>query len=842
MAPLRLKLLGGFEARLATGEGIELRSQRAQAVLAYLAMQPGRAQSRGALADLLWSDRDDAHARSCLRQALTALRKALRAVEPSPLAIDRNAVTLEPTSAEVDVVAFEALVAEGSPEGLAQAAELYAGDFLAGLAVHAPVFEDWLRGQRARLRGLVIGALGRLLADQAETGLRDEAVALAGRLIALDPAHEPAHRTLMRLYAQAGQREAALRQYQTCRKLLRREFAVEPDAETEQLVAAIRNGMPEPAARAVDAPAASRPAPVLSEHGGEAANEAVFDERGAGARGPWRWRRAALAAVLAVFAAGGLAAWLWPWESRVEPASEAKMAFPLPDRPSIAVLPFANLSRDPEQDYFAEGLTDDLITELAKLDGLFVIARNSSFAYKDKPVAIRQVAEALGVRFVLEGSVRRAGGQVRVNAQLIDALSGFHLWAERYDDSLDKVFALQDKIARDVAAALGMTLPAGMRAGVASALTGNPAAYDAFLRGWQYARIYDATEHAKAIAHLERAIELDPGYGRAYAALAHVYWLTFAAGWQKSLGLTQKEVMDLTVHYLRRAMKHPTPLAHSVALHVHYIRGEYEQGFAAAKKAIASGMADADSYDAMVKAYLYTGRPAEALEVLERGARLDPLNPKSFIWRRGQVLYHLGRFEQAAEQFRLALEVGDDFTDTHMYLAAAYGQLGKADEAQAEIARIKNKQRAEAWSYSVLSVDSWAFKSEKIRRQFRVGLRKAGLEEIPWGFDPGSPDLVRGADLRAVYVGRTIKGTDAQSGQDRWISIARDGMATSRIGDLVDTGVVDGWRDDKLCIWWQGEGRVCVVTFRNPNGAPERFDEYLYVYFGGVIPFSPIEE
>ena len=208
----------------------------------------------------------------------------------------------------------------------------------------------------------------------------------------------------------------------------------------------------------------------------------------------------------------------------VEPASVEKMAYPLPKKPSIAVLPFNNLSREPEQEYFCDGMTEDLITDLSKISGIFVIARNSTFAYKEKPAKIRQVAEELGVRYVLEGSVRKADKQIRINAQLIDAVTGHHLWADRYDGNLDNVFALQDKITQKIIGALAVKLTANEKKQISFRGTDNIDAYDALLQGWDYYLRSTPDAFRQAIPFFEKAVELDPNYGVAYAALALTYW------------------------------------------------------------------------------------------------------------------------------------------------------------------------------------------------------------------------------------------------------------------------------------------------------------------------------
>jgi len=206
------------------------------------------------------------------------------------------------------------------------------------------------------------------------------------------------------------------------------------------------------------------------------------------------------------------------------------MAFPLPDKPSIAVLPFANMSGDPDQEYFADGITEDIITDLSKISALFVIARNSTFAYKGNAVEVRQVAENLGVRYVLEGSVRRAGDQIRINAQLIDATTGGHIWADRYDGMLTDVFSLQDTVTRKIVAALAVNLTDEEEIRQTQRHTDNADAYDAFLQGWEYYQRFSADDFAKAIPYFERAIQLDPEYGRAYAALTLVYWESVRQG------------------------------------------------------------------------------------------------------------------------------------------------------------------------------------------------------------------------------------------------------------------------------------------------------------------------
>jgi TolB-like protein/class 3 adenylate cyclase len=336
------------------------------------------------------------------------------------------------------------------------------------------------------------------------------------------------------------------------------------------------------------------------------------------------WKRMALAAaVVVLIAVAGVSLWLRPWQETVEPASVERMAHPLPDKPSIAVLPFTNMSDDPKQEYFADGMTEDLITDLSKISGLFVIARNSVFTYKGKAVKVRQVAEELGVRYVLEGSVRKAGDQVRINAQLIDAATGGHLWAERYDGSLTDIFGLQDQVARKIVAVLAVQLTAGEQQRVARKETEVPEAYDAFLQGWQHYLRQNPENFRTAISYFEKAVELDPEYARAYAALAATYMQVSKRFWHTKVGLRYlHDPRFLAEEFLQKALLDPTPLAHQVAAGMLSQQGRHEEAIAEAERAISIDPNDADGYIALAGALSLAGRPEEAHQLVQQAMRL----------------------------------------------------------------------------------------------------------------------------------------------------------------------------------------------------------------------------
>jgi TolB-like protein/class 3 adenylate cyclase len=449
-------------------------------------------------------------------------------------------------------------------------------------------------------------------------------------------------------------------------------------------------------------------------------------------------RRTAVAAIIIlIVVAGGLAGWNFYLHKskRIEVANLDKMAFPLPDKPSIAVLPFTNMSGDPEQEYFSDGITEDLITDLSKISELFVIARNSVFTYKGKPVKISQVAEELGVRYVLEGSVRRAGDQVRINAQLIDATTGGHLWAERYDGMMENVFALQDKITQKIVAALEVTLTAGEEQQTAGRETSDPAAYDAFLKGWAHFRRKTPEDFTKAVPYLDEAVERDPNYSRAYAALAAVYWESSRYRYQKYLDMNRAEADLMANIYLAEAMQDPTPLAHYIASDIHRYFSRHQKAITEATRAIALDANDPIGYYAMASALIWAGNPVDSAEFIKKAMRLDPHYPPDYLYHLGKAQFFMGRFDEAAATLEEVKRRFPDYNWAFFYLAAVYGHLGREQQAKSAI-KIFNERMAKAGSRFTISlqwIDAWSFKKRKDIELLREGLRIAGVPEKPSG-------------------------------------------------------------------------------------------------------------
>ena len=456
------------------------------------------------------------------------------------------------------------------------------------------------------------------------------------------------------------------------------------------------------------------------------------------AKPAWRLIGGAVVAVLILVGVG--LAWWQPWVPREEPASVERMAFPLPDKPSIAVLPFTNMSGDAEQEYFVDGMTEDLITDLSQLSGLFVIARNSVFAYKDKVVKVKQVAEELGVRYVMEGSVRRVGNQVRINAQLIDATTGGHLWAKRYDGSMENVFALQDQVTEKIVAALAINLTAMERTGRGSTETEDPEVYETFLRGWVLYRQYTSDSFAAAIPQFEKVLTRDPTYGRAYAALADIYFQGWGRGWADKFGMPgMYQSWDRADEYMEKALKYPTALAHSVAARMlakkaaEFIgeEGALDKGLVEAKRAIELDPNNPVGYLALGKVLTELGRPAEAIQQIKAAMRLDPRQPTLYLSGLGYAQFMDEQYDAAAESLEALTKHPSVAPWNWLILGATYGQQDRMQAAQFALEKANALRFELGWhDYNISDhVKYWTFGNRSDRDRVVAALRKIGVPD-----------------------------------------------------------------------------------------------------------------
>ncbi len=409
-------------------------------------------------------------------------------------------------------------------------------------------------------------------------------------------------------------------------------------------------------------------------------------------------------------------------------ASEPRAPPPLPgtpDKPSIAVLAFNNMSGDPEQEYFSDGISEDIITDLSKVSELYVIARNSSFTYKGKPVDVKQVGRDLGVRYVLEGSVRKAGNRVRVTGQLIDAESGRHIWADRFDRDLTDIFAVQDELTKEIIAALKIKLSEREKALITGGGTTNVEAHDFFLRGREltFGPKKDREMFDQSIAYFRRAIELDPNYGAPYAGLGMVYILDFQNRWSDTPETSLDQAARLVEQSIAKDDK--DPLTHFVAATLALWQKDHARWAAEADRALSLNPNYALAVNSRGMVYMYTGEPAKAIPYIERAIGLDPAQHlyKHFL---GTAYFVAGNYETAAAVFkeRIALQPKTDLSRS--FLASALGHLGRPDQARQvwrELMEI-NPRYSYADHFSRLP-----FKNPADADKFTDGLRKASLAE-----------------------------------------------------------------------------------------------------------------
>ncbi len=449
-----------------------------------------------------------------------------------------------------------------------------------------------------------------------------------------------------------------------------------------------------------------------------------------------RWRKMALSiAATVVVAVIGLGIWHFYFRSpAIEPASVEKMAFPLPEKPSIAVLPFDNMSDDPEQEYFSDGLVEEIITALSSVPEFFVIARNSTFTYKGKPVQVQQISEDLGVQYVLEGSVRKSGEKVRITAQLIDALKGHHLWAETYDRDIKDLFAVQEEITVKVITELREKITGSAQIRFAEPCSVNLEAYLKYLKANKHFFRLNKEDNAMARRLAEEAIALDPEYACAYSLLGGIHRMDVGLGStsspKRSLA-TAKEMVDKAID-LNPSLAGP----HGVLSHIYRTMGQYEKAIATAEKAVALGPNSSLANGAMGMTLMYAGRSEEAIPFLKKTIRLDPLG-SIYVTPLGISHFLSGQHEEA---IRACRAVADKTKYFHSYLclAAAYSAAGREEEASAtasEILRMNPRFTLELYS------KTFQYKNPADKKLVINSLRKAGLPNTPTLPLPDKPSI-----------------------------------------------------------------------------------------------------
>jgi len=396
------------------------------------------------------------------------------------------------------------------------------------------------------------------------------------------------------------------------------------------------------------------------------------------------------------------------------------------DNPSIAVLPFNNMSGDPEQEYFADGITEDLITDLSKFSGLLVIARNSVFTYKGKAVNVPEVCRELGVHWALEGSVRKAGNRVRINAQLIDGTSGGHIWAERYDRELDDIFAVQDEVTGEIISALQLKFTAAEERRLAKRGTTNTDAYDALLKAREL--IMDGTQASSTEARgvIQTALDADAGYATAMAGMAMTYVGQYVNQW----GDDHRAAFDQAIHWAEKAIDvDPEDATAQLALGVVRIwQGRLDDARVAAERLIELQPGLMDGPRMLANIENFAGNPERAAEMGEEAMRRDPHSSDMSLHVLGQCYFAQKKFEMAAELFRRRITRNPNTDSSYVFLAGSYGQLGRYDEAREQWAHVFEVKS----DYSLYErARLWPFKKTDIVDLLYEGLQKAGIDTGP---------------------------------------------------------------------------------------------------------------
>ena len=401
-------------------------------------------------------------------------------------------------------------------------------------------------------------------------------------------------------------------------------------------------------------------------------------------------KRLAIGAV-AVFLVLAAAVVIWqfllrPTSSRIDVASKGRMAYQLPDKPSIAVLPFANMSGDPKQEFFSDGITEDIITALSKVPMLFVIARNSTFTYKGKPVNVRQISEELGVQYVLEGSVQRSADRVRITAQLIDALTGRHLWAERYDRDLKDIFALQDEVTSNILRAMQVKITEGEQARHRDKGIRNLNCYLKLLEGKSYSDRFNFEGNQLARQMGEEALAMCPESSIAYYLLAATYMMDYWLGSSKSPRESVEKAIELAKKALALDDAYAQP--HGLLSFLYSLERDYDKALTEGERAVALDPNGADVNAWYASSLIFAGRPEKAIPLFQRAIRNNPLGPAWYFFNLGTALLHTGRFEEAISEFKKALQRAPNNIFARIGLAATYSMMGRGKEARAEAVEI----------------------------------------------------------------------------------------------------------------------------------------------------------
>jgi len=660
---LSLTLLGGLDIRTSDSHPVEIANRKERALLAWLAMRAGQEISREKAADILWGERPQKQANASLSQAIYAIRKVLAKHDCDVLSADAGCIMLDAARVSVDAVEFSQLAQTGDGDSLAQAAGLYVGPFLEGMTSPTAEFEEWLGTERRRLKDEALDALSNLLTMGAGHEAETEYAATARHLLALDPFSDQATRALMRHHAAREQVGAAIEAFDHLQRTLRAELGTEPSGETRELHTQIL--------RRDIAPPENRREP----------SELAASRRAGRLRWMPRLRGVAALAIICLIAVTGLVYLSSRHDHGLAPVRSETMVHELPAKPSIAVMAFEDLSQGKDRDYLSDAIAEGIITQLSLFPELFVIARNSSFHYRDKNMDVRGVARELGVRYILEGSQQKSAHRLRVTVQLIDAVGGNHVWSRTFNRDLSDILVVQDEISTSVASSLGEKLSkiAGEEAKKA-----NPEelrAYQNVLKANRYLCEMTKESTKKATQAYQAALASDPNLASAHDGMAWIYINGYRFGWtdldrRAALAKAREEAAiglqlapdDYGSHFATAATLMQA--------------GKREQAIVEFEKSLELNPNAGDVMATFAEQLGYAGRFEEAVTWLKKAMRLDPHHPDWFYWNLGWAEYSMGKCAEALETMR---HMSNPPPYANRTLAAIYVCLGRQAEARKAI-------------------------------------------------------------------------------------------------------------------------------------------------------------
>ena len=659
MADFRLTLLGAFAL---SGVSSAALSKKAQALVAVLALRPGQAHRRDKLASMLWSDRSEVSARQNLRQCLSAIRRAGEAGGALPIVAEGDSLRFDATRITIDVCEFEQALRSREPEQLERALALYRGELLEGLNLQGEPLEEWLTGERRRLRAAAIEGLSKLLAHQLTSGAHDEATQTALRLLTIDPLQEGVHRSLMRLYHETGNTAQALRQYGICEKVLRREVNVEPEVVTKELRRQIlrsRSVLPRPTQEG-EAGARGDSEPNVASGGTNDQGIALAPDRGPSL------------------------------PNVAETLLETGVPVIPTDRPSVAVLPFISASDDPRHAALADAICEDVTTNLSGISRLLVIACSSTFAYKGKEIDARRAGQELGVAHVVKGSIRALGNSVRISAQLVNTTNSSVIWADHYDRDIDDVSAIQDQITQEIVTGLEIKLTEGEQIRTWRRDAVSPDAYQHLARGREAYLTFSRSGVAQAREHFERAISINSNFATALAGLGFTYATSARFGWIEKREAGLSNARDAA----RRALSLDSQcaMAHQLLTYVEIHDRNFEDAIRHGERAVDLHPSDAEAYHVLAMAEIYNGDFAEGVRLEQRSLRLNPLARENALVDLGRAYFHMGRLDDAVPVLQRVCRTRPNWLTARTLLAGCYGETGQSKLANAiatEILRIK---------------------------------------------------------------------------------------------------------------------------------------------------------